>query len=146
MRLAAINAHINRAIQYRPDKGDYWQTPVETWEKRSGDCEDYAIAKLARVLDAGWPTTSARLVYCRRVIGRIEQAHMVLDVDGQVLDNLGMAINSWDDRPDLYPLLRFTATQLWAGDTLTTQDPMKRLSQWRDVITRAAKQDTWLGL
>jgi len=38
---------IMKSVKYTPDLetwgGDYWQTPKETWELKTGDCEDLAI-------------------------------------------------------------------------------------------------------
>lgn len=48
----AVRSH----VRYVPDEIDYWQTLEETWNRRAGDCEDFAIAVrdlcLAQGLDA----------------------------------------------------------------------------------------------
>ena len=30
-------------IKYKKEKGDYWQTPIETLKRKLGDCEDFAF-------------------------------------------------------------------------------------------------------
>lgn len=144
-----INRKVNIGHQYRPDERDDWLTPTEFARAGAGDCEDFAIAKMARALQLGLPNDGVRLVYCRRQIGRLRQAHMVLEVrlDGEawVLDNLGLAINRWADRPDLQPVFRFNARRLWLRDRLTRHDPQARIGKWRDVIARAARQGDDLG-
>lgn len=50
--LERVNREINR-LPYRADPpgADFWQPH----DGRGGDCEDYAIAKLVRLVAAGWP-------------------------------------------------------------------------------------------
>lgn len=47
--LEAYNASVNRMIAYKAEENgeDTWQTPQETLDLRTGDCEDYAILKYA---------------------------------------------------------------------------------------------------
>ena len=47
-----IERFVIKTIHYKRDKNvwnqvEYWQTPTETWKKRTGDCEDGAILILA---------------------------------------------------------------------------------------------------
>lgn len=37
-----INAWLTANVRYTADKTEYWQTPVETYIRRKGDCDDYA--------------------------------------------------------------------------------------------------------
>lgn len=148
-QLTRINERVNRRIQYQEDQADHWQTPAETLGRGAGDCEDYAILKLAEVLRLGFNEDDVRLVYCRRQLGRITQTHMVLEVwvegEAWVLDNLGLAINRWSDRTDLHPLFSFTARKFWVRGALTDVDPQQRLGQWRDVVARASRQGVGLA-
>lgn len=144
--LSDVNARINRAIRYTPDEGDHWQTPVETLSLGQGDCEDYAIAKLAALLAAGWRADDVRLVYCQRDGG----AHMVVEVHHAgavwVLDNLGNLVSGWAQREDLQPLFSFTADRFWVRNQLTEVDPKQRLGQWRRLLERAKRQGTNFGV
>src|SRR5690606_38495179 len=50
-RLAMVNRAVNGAIRYKSDAGnwgveDKWATPAEMALAGTGDCEDYAIAKM----------------------------------------------------------------------------------------------------
>jgi predicted transglutaminase-like cysteine proteinase len=47
--LDKFNDGINGQIRYVSDAGDHWQTPEETEARGAGDCEDYAILKMARL-------------------------------------------------------------------------------------------------
>ena len=61
--------------RYVPDKGDVWTPTLR------GDCEDYALAMRERV--------GGQLLYVRTEQG---QAHIVLDVDGKIIDNLSRKV------------------------------------------------------
>jgi predicted transglutaminase-like cysteine proteinase len=63
-QLAAVNAYMN-ARPYVTDaenwgRKDYWATPAE-FLTRSGDCEDYAIAKFFALKRLGWNADALRL-------------------------------------------------------------------------------------
>ncbi len=38
-----VCAVAGKLIRYKSDREDEWQTPEETWARRAGDCEDFAI-------------------------------------------------------------------------------------------------------
>lgn len=46
--LLAVNSYVNKSIQYVDEaKGvNHWQTPTETLNLKTGDCEDYALLKM----------------------------------------------------------------------------------------------------
>lgn len=58
--LREVNDHFNASITYtsEPAGADHWQTPTETDRLRTGDCEDFAIAKAAALLQNGIPESS----------------------------------------------------------------------------------------
>mgnify|MGYP007100049409 CR=1 FL=1 len=87
--ITAINTELNHAIRYKPDVGDYWQAPSETFRLGTGDCEDYAIAKYYRLLQIGLSPDDMAIVYTLDHGG-----HMVLRVGGVVLDNLTDSVYS----------------------------------------------------
>jgi predicted transglutaminase-like cysteine proteinase len=91
-RLRAVTKFFNK-WPYRLDKAnwgvsDYWETP---WEflKKSGDCEDYAIAKFYALQELGFSPDQLRIVAVRDAIRGI--GHAVLAVyakdDIYILDN-----------------------------------------------------------
>ena len=77
---------IARAFRYSRDRGgDYWQTPQETSQKRSGDCEDKAVWLYAQLKQNG-------IENVRLVIGKHKSMDrnyhvwvQVRDPDGSVL-------------------------------------------------------------
>ncbi|QGY42021.1 hypothetical protein GM415_08705 [Pseudodesulfovibrio cashew] len=91
-RLKAVNKFFNR-WPYRLDaanygKSDYWATPKEFLMK-SGDCEDYAIAKFYALQELGFRNVPMRIVAVRDVIRNIGHAVLAVYLDDQVyiLDN-----------------------------------------------------------
>jgi len=54
-------------------KADYWATPEEMFEKRGGDCEDFALFKYFLLRAAGVPADELRLT----LVSSDDQAHMV---------------------------------------------------------------------
>jgi len=93
-RLGEINRAVNLAIRPMSDLANYgeidvWASPLMTLTRGAGDCEDYAIAKMAALKAAGIPSEDLRLVILRET-ARAED-HAVLAVRLQerwvILDN-----------------------------------------------------------
>lgn len=91
-KLKAVNKFFNQ-WPYRLDKGnygmsDYWATPKEFLEK-SGDCEDYSIAKFYALQEVGFSTDNMRIVALKDNIRGIGHAVLVVysGDDIYVLDN-----------------------------------------------------------
>ena len=86
--LSNINLAVNRAIKATTDKTAFGRREFWTAKARSGDCEDFALAKRAKLLRKGFNSSQLLLTmgYARG------EAHTVLVVrtrDGDyVLDNL----------------------------------------------------------
>ncbi len=74
---------------------DYWATPSE-FRKRSGDCEDYAIAKYFTLRSAGFPMEDMRIVVVKDTILKLAHAILAVYVDGEIyiLDNLSRNVLS----------------------------------------------------
>lgn len=85
----AVNRQVNRAITPRADgRLDSW-----TASARSGDCEDYVLAKRAALIQQGVPSAALRIGYTKTRQG---EGHVVLIVQtgaGEfVLDNLNSSV------------------------------------------------------
>ncbi len=74
---------------------DYWATPNE-FKKKSGDCEDYAIAKYFTLRSAGFPVEQMRIVVVKDTILRLAHAILAVYVDDEIyiLDNLSKNVLS----------------------------------------------------
>ena len=56
LRLSQVQTGVNKRVKYVADLGDDWRV-AET----EGDCEDFALAKMARLLGYGWPRGALRM-------------------------------------------------------------------------------------
>jgi len=91
-KVKAVNKFFNQ-WPYRLDAGnygksDYWATPVEFLNK-SGDCEDYSIAKFYALQELGFSGDSLRVVALKDKIRNIGHAVLAVYLDGDIyiLDN-----------------------------------------------------------
>ena len=95
--LRVVNSFWN-TWPYREDianwgKPDYWAVPAQ-FLKKSGDCEDYAIAKYFTLKELGFPPEDMRIVVLRDTIRNLAHAVLVVYLDGEayVLDNLSNVV------------------------------------------------------
>jgi predicted transglutaminase-like cysteine proteinase len=87
-KIERVNAALNR-YPYTPswknwDESNYWETPFEFLHK-SGQCQDYAIAKFMTLRAAGMPSERLRIVVLRDTRLQLDHAVVVAYVDGEAL-------------------------------------------------------------
>lgn len=118
-QLKAVNALINR-WPYRTDMDvwgvmDYWAAPVDFF-KKSGDCEDFAIAKYFALRNLGFPASQMRLVVLKDTLRNLDHAVVVVYLDGEawVLDNLSNAVLSHRRLSHYKPQLSLNEESRWA--------------------------------
>lgn len=118
-KLAAVNGFFNR-WPYRHDaelygRSEYWATPRE-FMSRSGDCEDYAIAKYFALRALGFGRDALRIVVLKDRIRGI--GHAVLAVyladDILILDSLSNLIVSHSRYQHYVPQVSMNETTRWA--------------------------------
>lgn len=87
--LKRVNAHVNRAIKPRNDRGaDVW-----TASATSGDCEDYVLAKRRALVKAGFSASALRIAYVKTRSGEGHAILVVKTSQGElVLDNLNGSV------------------------------------------------------
>jgi predicted transglutaminase-like cysteine proteinase len=94
---------------------EYWATPKE-FMSRSGDCEDYAIAKYYALRNVGYSEDEVRIVALKDTIRGI--GHAVLAVysgnDILILDNLSMIVASHTRYKHYKPQVSMNETTRWA--------------------------------
>jgi predicted transglutaminase-like cysteine proteinase len=92
--LSLINSSVNNLIRYRADASDKWATPIETAASGTGDCEDYAIAKMWLLRSIGYRADQLQLVVLRDT--RTTAFHAVLAVHvgetSYILDNISSRV------------------------------------------------------
>ncbi len=91
-QLQQVNAVMN-AMPYIEDivnwgMNDYWATPIE-FLQRSGDCEDYSIAKYKSLRILGFPANKMRIVILNDMNLQVLHAVLAVELDGTIylLDN-----------------------------------------------------------
>jgi predicted transglutaminase-like cysteine proteinase len=98
-RLGEINRAINLAIRPVSDLVQYgsidvWSSPLATFARGAGDCEDYAIAKFVALRVSGMAAEDLRLVILRDTIRQQDHAVVAARLEGRwlLLDNRHMAM------------------------------------------------------
>ncbi len=98
-RLGEINRAINLAIRPVSDlaqfgQQDVWSSPLVTFYRGAGDCEDYAIAKFVALRMAGIPAEDLRIVVLADTLRGEGHAVAAVRLDGRwlILDNRRMAM------------------------------------------------------
>jgi predicted transglutaminase-like cysteine proteinase len=118
-QLRTVNRFLND-WQYIEDsdnygRRDYWASPLEFF-RRSGDCEDYAIAKYVTLREIGFPAEQLRLVVVQDL--QRDLAHAVLAVyEGDqvyILDNLTTAVVPQERLTQYVPYYSINETTRWA--------------------------------
>lgn len=124
--LGETNRAINLAIRAENDGAeDTWSSPLEIFQRGAGDCEDYAIAKLAALRLAGVAAEDLRLVVVRDT--RNGEGHAVasakLDSHWLMLDNRRMAMVEDNDAREYQPLyvLYQSAVLKYAGEPVRSE-------------------------
>ena len=92
--LDLINRKVNALIAYRADAGDHWASLTETALRGAGDCEDYALAKRALLVGAGFDESQIQFIVLKETRRQIYHAVIAVHIAGTryILDNLSNAV------------------------------------------------------
>jgi predicted transglutaminase-like cysteine proteinase len=106
--------------EYRTDvanygRSDYWATPFEFF-RRSGDCEDYAIAKYRSLRLLGLPADQLRMVVVQDVVRDLPHAVLAVYLEDEVyiLDNQTDAVLPQARVPHYVPYYSVNEVTRWA--------------------------------
>lgn len=99
-------------VYHRPD---YWAVPDE-FRTKSGDCEDYSIAKFYTLKALGFPPDQMRIVVLMETVRNVAHAVLVvyLDGDAYVLDNLSNNVLSHTRYKSYVPQFSVNEKFRWA--------------------------------
>ena len=118
-QIKAVNVYFNR-WPYKFDheiygKREHWAAPAE-FLSRSGDCEDYSIAKYFALRELGFKSSELRVVIVMDRIRRIGHAVLAVYTDGDilVLDSLSDLIFSHAKYKHYIPQYSMNETTRWA--------------------------------
>jgi predicted transglutaminase-like cysteine proteinase len=97
-RLGEINRAVNLSIRPTSDEAEFgedvWSSPLATFSRGAGDCEDYAIAKYVALRMAGISAADLRIVIMINTLRAEGHAVTAARLDGHwlILDNRRMAM------------------------------------------------------
>lgn len=140
-KISGINRTVNRIVRYQPDtenygSKDYWATPDEILARGKGDCEDYAILKMAALRAAGLPSEAMSIVVLRDV--RRNLYHAVLAITTSqghfILDNLSDEVKLDRALPSYQPLFSVSADRSWIHGIKTTGDKVAAAAPLAEVM------------
>jgi predicted transglutaminase-like cysteine proteinase len=124
-QLVAVNAFINE-LPYRSDFDTYglrdrWASPLE-FLARSGDCEDYAIAKYVSLRRLGVPRQELRLAVVEDTVRQTQHAVLLAwgDEGWQILDNLAAGPVPLAASRRYVPYYSFDEAMRWTHALLAT--------------------------
>jgi predicted transglutaminase-like cysteine proteinase len=119
-QVEAINRAVNQRLVFRSDQAlygrdDYWATPRETLLNGAGDCEDYAILKMAALRALGVPAEDMYLIILKDLVVRADHAVLAVQVDGRlvILDNRSDQAAPAAALGDYRPVVTLSANSAW---------------------------------
>jgi predicted transglutaminase-like cysteine proteinase len=110
----ALNRHPYTTSIENWGVANHWETPYE-FLRRSGQCQDYAIAKFMLLRALGVPNEDLRIVVLRDVQRGLDHAVVVAYVDGEalMLDSLREAVVPVDEVGAYRPYYSINETGWW---------------------------------
>jgi len=130
-RLDAVNRYVNARVAFTDDvrqyrTADLWSSASETLRRGRGDCEDYAIAKLQMLRQAGFADRDLYLVIVKDLVRRSDHAVLVVRAQGRMLllDNGNDRIADAATAQDYRPVLSFAAGRVWTHGYERSQPPV----------------------
>ncbi|NBB48489.1 hypothetical protein GVN24_09425 [Rhizobium sp. CRIBSB] len=110
-KLNLVNLEVNRRITYRKDTDshgriDQWSSPSETLKSGFGDCEDYALLKMAVLESQGFSLQDMTVVILYDKKRHFYHAVLSVEVQGThyILDNMRNQVLADSRLPDYQPL------------------------------------------
>jgi predicted transglutaminase-like cysteine proteinase len=119
-KLEAIDWYVNKRVRFVDDRvqwgrADVWSAANVTLNRGRGDCEDYAIAKMAMLRRAGFADRDLYVVVLKDLVRRADHAVLVARAEGHmyVLDNGTDQLLDSDSVSDYRPILTFASSGTW---------------------------------
>jgi len=141
-QLRTVNRFINqwryRSDQYNYATSDYWASPAEFFS-RSGDCEDYAIAKYVTLRQMGFDAEQLRMVVVKDL--RRDLAHAVLAayVDGEIyiLDNVTSEVRLQAAVTEYAPYYSVNERSRWAHAAAPVKASPAKVASAADLFAKS---------
>lgn len=134
-QVEAVNRWVNRTIEFGEDRdiygrADYWAPASETFRRGTGDCEDFAIAKMELLSALGISRDNMRLVVARDLVRNADHAVLVVTLaDGAVmLDNMTDRLLDARLPNDYRPIMSFSQNAKWVHGYAVQPAPTVRMA------------------
>jgi predicted transglutaminase-like cysteine proteinase len=144
-RLEAVNWYVNKRVRFVDDsvrwgRPDVWSAANVTLNAGKGDCEDFAIAKLAMLRRAGFADKDLYLVILKDTVRRADHAVLVVRAAGHmyVLDNGTDELLDTERVQDYRPIFTFAANATFTHGYRVQAAPMNIASAEDSALTPAA--------
>jgi predicted transglutaminase-like cysteine proteinase len=144
-RLEAVNWYVNKRVHFVDDqvrwgRADVWSTANVTLNAGKGDCEDFAIAKLAMLRRAGIADKDLYLVILKDTVRRADHAVLVVRAAGHMylLDNGTDEVLDSEDVHDYRPIFTFASNATFTHGYRVHQRPVNIASAEMPTPTPAA--------
>jgi predicted transglutaminase-like cysteine proteinase len=119
-KLQTVNLWVNERVRFSSDRArsgsaDQWSSAGETLRRGTGDCEDYAIAKMKLLQAAGISRADIYLVIARDLVRRADHAILAVRLRGQlvILDSSTDKILDARQVLDYRPIFSFGEKGAW---------------------------------
>lgn len=128
--LAEVNSWTNARIRYVEDRDlygvpDYWAPASKTLQRRAGDCEDIAIAKMQLLAALGLNRSDMYLTVVRDLARNADHAVLIVKLEGRhfLLDNSTDTLLDAAQAHDYRPIFSFANGQKWLHGTTMAPKP-----------------------
>lgn len=122
-----INRWVNQRLRFVDDRqnGDSWASASQSLSRGSGDCEDYAIAKMKLLEAAGFDRRAMFLVIARDLVRQADHAILAVRVGDElmILDNMTDRVLPSSAVSDYRPIMSFNAFGRWTHGYRVTTPP-----------------------
>lgn len=112
-----INSWVNHRLRFVDDQkgGDSWAPAARTLQMGTGDCEDFAIAKMKLLEAAGFDRRAMYLVIARDLVRQADHAVLAVRISGElmILDNMTDRVLPSSSVSDYRPIMSFNAFGRW---------------------------------
>jgi predicted transglutaminase-like cysteine proteinase len=135
-KIEAVNSWVNRTIAFGDDRAiygraDYWAPASETLRRGTGDCEDFAIAKMELLSALGISHSNMRLVVARDLVRNADHAVLVVILADRsvMLDNVTDQLLDARLPNDYRPIMSFSRNAKWVhGYAVQPATPVRMAS------------------
>jgi predicted transglutaminase-like cysteine proteinase len=135
-KIEAVNRWVNRNIAFGDDRdiygrADYWAPAAETIRRGTGDCEDFAIAKMELLSALGISRDKMRLVVARDLVRNADHAVVVVTLSDRsvMLDNVTDQLLDARLPNDYRPIMSFSQNEKWVhGYAVQSAAPVRMAS------------------